>query len=326
MKRKISISLSLLQKRHGDLRAVEIAKEIGADGIDFSLAKEEFGNPDSVYSKSPEEFAAYYSSIFEKAKELGLEISQVHGRYWMCCDTAEKTEIAMKNARLDIMAAHYLHSPYVIFHDLEPHDMSESSTLEVKHQINEMLFCRILEFAKEFDVKVAMETSSDDESKTFLFGQFVEFQKAYNRICAHEDNRERFFICVDTGHSNMAAGLNGNPPVGDVIRQLGSAVACLHLHDNNGASDQHRLPVCGDVDWKDVFDALDEIGYTGWYNLEPRLTQLRDFGKGFELEYAEFAVKMLRFMLHRRYGEGCCNYSEMDNSWLSYAKNYDRIN
>ncbi|MBR4762233.1 MAG: hypothetical protein IK086_06320, partial [Clostridia bacterium] len=65
-------------------------------------------------------------------------------------------------------------------------------------------------------------------------------------------------------------------------------------------TDQHKIPMTGTIDWKDVFDALDEIGYTGIYNME---LALRHFGKDFQVETAEFAVKLMRYILKERYGE-----------------------
>ena len=45
----------------------------------------------------------------------------------------------------------------------------------------------------------------------------------------------------------------------------------LHLNDNNGFTDQHLPPLMkmqGGVKWKEVFEALDAIGYDGYYNFE----------------------------------------------------------
>ena len=51
---------------------------------------------------------------------------------------------------------------------------------------------------------------------------------------------------------------------------------------------------------KDVFDALDEVGYTGPYNLE---LNLNTFGKSLATDAAAFGIKVLRQMLLDRYGE-----------------------
>ena len=42
MKRLVGISLGQLQKKYGDIRALEIAKEIGADAVDFNVANAPF--------------------------------------------------------------------------------------------------------------------------------------------------------------------------------------------------------------------------------------------------------------------------------------------
>ncbi len=51
---------------------------------------------------------------------------------------------------------------------------------------------------------------------------------------------------------------------------------------------------------KEEDDALiDEVGYDGTYNME---LNLACFGTGFEIETAEFSVKLLRHMLAEHYG------------------------
>ena len=92
----------------------------------------------------------------------------------------------------------------------------------------------------------------------------------------------------------------GNPKPGDVIRLAGQNLVALHLNDNDTLTDQHKTPLTGTIDWKDVFDALDEIGYAGYYNME---LELRHFGKDFEIEEAAFSIKVLRNMLKDRYGK-----------------------
>lgn len=132
-----------------------------------------------------------------------------------------------------------------------------------------------------------------------FFGQINECLMSYNRVCAAEDVAEHFKIGMDTGHSNKAMRF-GNPKPGDVIRLAGRNLVVLHLNDNDTLTDQHKTPLIGTIDWNDVFDALDEIGYTGYYNRELGLLH---FGKDFEIEEAAFAIKLLRNMLKDRYGK-----------------------
>lgn len=48
MEKQIGISLFNLQRMYGDKRALEIAKEIGADAVDFSTDLQSVSNPSSV--------------------------------------------------------------------------------------------------------------------------------------------------------------------------------------------------------------------------------------------------------------------------------------
>ena len=56
----------------------------------------------------------------------------------------------------------------------------------------------------------------------------------------------------------------------------------------------------GCINWEDVFDALDDIDYNGYYNME---LSLGYFGKEYMAETAEFAVKMMQNYLDRRYSK-----------------------
>ena len=72
-----------------------------------------------------------------------------------------------------------------------------------------------------------------------------------------------FRICLDTSHANVQ-GLD----IAGTVRRCGSALACLHLSDNDGSGDQHRLPFEGTVDWYALARALREIDYAGTLNFE----------------------------------------------------------
>lgn len=298
MKKLVGISTFTLQSLYGDYKALEIAKAIGADAVDFSLDTYSVLNKSSIYSKSEEEIVAHFTAVKKKADELGLIISQTHGRLRIYFADPAKDDAVFKDARIDCMVTKILGAPYTVMHAIATSITGPDAESGFMHDLCFDTFNKIISYAKEYDVKIAMETMGDAPvyGCCDFFGYLTEFKKAYDRICAFEDNADYFFCCIDTGHVNKAMRFDNNPTPGTFIRQMGSAVKCLHLNDNNTLTDQHKPPKTGVIDWDDVLSALDEVGYDGVYNLE---LNLQHFGKGFEIETAEFSVKLLKYMLNK---------------------------
>lgn len=299
MDRKVGLSIVRLQNVYGDRRALEIAKEIGADAVDFNLDNKDYRNPDCIYSKGDEAVIEYYKGLKAYADELGLIISQTHGKLPGFINNKEEDDALVENSRLDCLATAVLGAPVCVIHNASSISMGANPDPELMHHLSFDMFTRILPYAKEYGVKIATETFGDavEYESCDFFGNIDEFMKAYEDIKAIEEYRDYFTVCVDTGHSNKAMRYN-NPTPGDVIRRIGSDIDVLHLNDNDTLTDQHKMPMTGCIDWDDVFDALDEVGYKGIYNMEVKLAH---FGDDFLIEHAEFAVKLMKYMLKKRY-------------------------
>ncbi len=70
-------------------------------------------------------------------------------------------------------------------------------------------------------------------------------------------------FCYDScHHMNYAAGT-------DLLELFGNRLKALHLHDNGGSRNQHRLPFDGSADWPLVMEKIKKTGYTGAVTLEP---------------------------------------------------------
>ena len=303
--KKVSISTGALQRKYGPKEALRIAKEIGADAIDFGLdlflqvpPPYDVQNPESIYCKSDEEIIAYFTELREYADSIGLIIGQTHGRFKGYVTDAAANDISIENIRRDILATKALGAPVCVLHTATAVHLGPRDA-ELMYQLNMELFTRVLPFAKQYDVKIATETLADMDEGPYcdFFGNADAFEKGYNDICAIEGAKDYFTICVDTGHVNKATKFNNNPSPADVIRRLGKNVTVLHLNDNNTFRDQHKIPMTGDIDWKDVLDALDEIDYQGNYNME---LSLGWFGPDMLIETAAFAIKVMRNMLKDR--------------------------
>jgi hypothetical protein len=112
------------------------------------------------------------------------------------------------------------------------------------------------------------------------------------------DNEKYFKVCMDVGHTNKALRFAGNPTPQDAVLRLGKAIVVTHLHDNDGITDQHKIPMTGTINWSAVLDALDQIGFDGYYNLE---LNLRHFGADFSVQTARFGVEVMQYMLQKHF-------------------------
>lgn len=302
MERKVSLSTFNLQWNFGDVRALEIAAEIGCDAIDFNLYGDEFDvrNPDSIYSKSDDEIIAYFTALKEKADSLGLAIAQTHGRGCIFRYDEDFNNAMVENARRDCLATKLLGAPVTVFHTVSNIATGPDADKQWMRDTAFERYNTFLQFAKQYGVMIATETFGDapDYGICNQFGYADEFIASYNRIASYGDNKDYFKICIDTGHSNKAYRF-GNPTPEEVIRMCGNNIVCLHLNDNDTLTDQHKTPMTGAINWNAVFDALDEVGYNGYYNME---LNLNHFGKSMAVETAAFAVKLMKDILLRRYG------------------------
>ncbi len=289
----IGISIGALQRKYGDRRALELARECGADAVDFSLKAEPY-TKGSIYAKGDEAVAAYYKDLGDYAQQLGLSVSQTHGRLRSFIGDAEADRITVEKCRLDCLATAALGAPACVVHSVSTGRVGVDADPQYVRDLNHSLYMQILPFAKQYGVKIAAETFGDSSlcGCCEFFGNIDEFLGLCKRIEATE-YKDYFTVCMDTGHSNGAVRF-GNPAVAEVIRRLGGRITLLHLNDNDGQTDQHKMPMTGAIDWAEVFAALDQVGYRGAYNME---LNLKAFGEDFMVEHAAFAVKLLRHLL-----------------------------
>ncbi len=295
MNKKISMSLIDIQEKVSDKSAMDAAVAIGADGIDFSLLNHSVGKEGDLYNEPIERIIEYYRELKRYADGLGLEIPQTHGRLIGFGVSPEGDEAFAKSAEIDCIVTRILGAKYCVVHTPAITWVGADHSDEEMFDIGIRLFTSILPFAKREGVKIAAETHGDSGKygKMEFFGYVDNLIELKRRVDACCDAGDALCVCVDTGHTNLTVRYD-NPSVGDVIRKLGSLVEVLHLHDNNGIKDQHKIPMTGIIDWNDVLSALDDAGFNGWYNLE---NTINHFGPGFELEEATFSVKVLRHML-----------------------------
>lgn len=75
-------------------------------------------------------------------------------------------------------------------------------------------------------------------------------------------NPDSLGFVLDVGHAHISRNLDA------YLKVAGLRLASLHLHDNHGHDDEHRLPGQGTIDWDRLMVSLVQVGYTGPLMLE----------------------------------------------------------
>ncbi len=284
MKKKISIYVSPLISSVGLDRALEIVAESGFDGIDFDLS---VGTPNFKGSHAVHDVdEEYLLKVKSKADSLGLAIPQTHGDCSSNLWLPENKDLFILTHERELRAAAILGAKACIIHSAEERPCGPlDPDPELLHRINLEGYTSLIPYAEKYDVKMALESFGRNKREGIQFFAWPqEIAKSMDSI----PTKCKTF-CLDTGHVHEAEEL-GLTNVGDFIRYMGARTEYLHLHDNFGYYDDHALPGIGNINWPDVFKALDEIGFNGYYNFELGYGQMGCMSE----EFIRFCGKYLR--------------------------------
>lgn len=130
---------------------------------------------------------------------------------------------------------------------------------------NAEMYRELLPLAHKLDVKIAAENmwiwdDKADQACSAACSDGPDFKKHIDLV-----GDPYLVACVDIGHAEMR-GLHTSAPA--MIRELGSRVQALHIHDNDRWHDSHALPFTMSIDFSAVLEALAEIGYGGEFTME----------------------------------------------------------
>ncbi len=228
----------------------------GFDGIDVSLEN---------LSRFDEAARAVLYNIAKRAAEKNISLCATHLSFYMPDpDSEEFNSKYIPELKCGIDATSFLGIKYAVIHPVAYH--SKRKTLEEWLIKNVEFLAPLVEYANSRGVELLIENmaSHNESDGDHLFGstglEIYLLAKIFG--CGN---------CWDTGHANISGLCQSNE-----ISAMSDTLRLVHIHDNNGMVDDHRLPLddgCT-VDWSDVCSALGKIGYNGDIEMEIKTSHM----------------------------------------------------
>ncbi len=259
---KIGTQTAILDKAFGPNKALDIIKKVGFESVDYSLMREE------LVDMSYGDLKKHFSTIKNHADQLDLPIVQTHTPFYNYNTMLARYDEIIEIQKKALMATAYLGAKYAIVHPLMPPERIYDQDYDRTKELNMKYYSALIPSLKEHDIFIAVEN---------MFAVDPYIREICPTTCTTAEEMvdyidslgERFVACLDVGHANLIHQ-EGYEHVNQehMIKTLGHRLQTLHLHDNDGKSDQHFPPYMGTIDWDLVMRSLKEINYPGVLMLE----------------------------------------------------------
>jgi L-ribulose-5-phosphate 3-epimerase len=184
------------------------------------------------------------TSQLKLARREGLFVENIHTPFldvnnlWLANATGDRFENTLKQCIIDC-GRHEI--PTAVIH------VTQSATPPSPNQIGLDRLKRLVELAESKKVNLALENLRRPEYLDYIFAKLQS---------------DRLGFCYDAGHEHCYCRAT------DLLAKYGSKLMALHLHDNDGQTDQHQIPGEGTVDWPVLKVKLRQTGYSGPMALE----------------------------------------------------------
>ena len=221
--------------------------DAGFDGVDLSLDELEPDGDDILRS--------VLYSFGNRAAARGLTIPMCHLPFFMPSpdDTAAMARFA-REIQAGLRMAAMLKIPDAVIHPIVRHESKGCRDVWLEENIR--FLTPIRDLAGKLGITLCMENMTGKPYATHpseaVFGSTAaDILELAERLDA--------MVCWDFGHANIT-GLCQSVE----LEKLRGRVRCLHIHDNDGVQDNHRIPfecpastpLGGCVDWEDAAEGL----------------------------------------------------------------------
>ena len=259
---KLSITNAGLAARVGYKESLKLIKDAGFDAVDYDLsARAEDHQLGDGYIEAAKEMRTYMDGI-------GLECAQTHGPFPVMYNKPfDETYSQFVKILRAIEFTAILGAPIIVIHSIEMPKEYFGETFDYNYNF----YKRLEPYAKEFGVKIAIENLYIEDEKRHHYHAPGRFSTPdiMDKFLGALDS-DVFCVCLDTGHAALC-GLEPWMFVDNLEHK--EAIAAIHVHDVDYASDTHTIPYnisrsIKGIDWEKTMHSLYEAGYAGYLNFE----------------------------------------------------------
>ena len=261
---------------------MRLVKDAGFDSLDF---------PFSAFSSSPdaplngENWREWVREVRRISERLALPITQAHATWQQAIPADFHYEPPQEVYFRTMEACEIVGCRNLIFHPLRQSERVDSLAVRRRiHDWNVRWFHDLLPAAERCGVVINLENTFDSHHVQRAGDMPYPYTTAGDMLDLMRDiGSVRVQLCLDTGHALLLS-----KDVYTAIMQLGDRLETLHIHDNDGKSDQHLPPYMGLLDWDRFLQGLREAGYQGNLSFET--------GPGTEVFDPELKSNLLRLI------------------------------
>ncbi|MBP5466736.1 MAG: sugar phosphate isomerase/epimerase, partial [Clostridia bacterium] len=210
---------------------------------------------------------AFFKPQAEAFKKYGLEIGQAHAPFpSLVADRPHVEQYSIRMLKNCIKLCDYYGVKNLVIHGTAVYAWDKYNTWENIDKLHLKLFSSLIPYLKGTCVTIGIENLFAENNKLMVDAINANPYKAaklvdeLNALC---DGETHFGVCFDVGHLNLTHGY-----FSVFMEVLGKRITCLHVHDNGGVNDDHRMPYTGTVPWAEFIRELKKIGYDGNMNFE----------------------------------------------------------
>ena len=233
-----------------DEARIRLLHQAGFRYIDLAM----FGlTPNSVYMQ--DHWRNAVAHIKGVADELGMQFVQAHSPMGNpLSDDAGHVDHMVKSTIRSIEICQMLGIPNTVSHGGKLDGISK----EVFFERNKAFFQKLIPTMERCGVNVLCENSSTVNSGSKYCLKNGKDMREFIDYVDHP----LFHGCWDTGHANQEG------PQYDEILALGKELYAIHYNDNHGVTDDHIMPFFGRLNHDEIFNALMDVGYKGYFTME----------------------------------------------------------